>query len=266
MCYSFSQTYTNEMRSYLFVPGHNQKLLDSAARSDADVLILDLEDSVPEGYKDQARIKICSFVCGKPIFVRIKNNFDLAYINFVTIIIPKATAKEIEKYSYCGSNLIPLIETTQGIFEAYEICKSPNVVAVAFGGEDFKADLQGTDYHTARAIVAMAARAAGIEPIDTVHTDVNNLGDLEKHLKVSKSLGYRAMLCLHPKELPLVHKYFTPSVQEIEQAKEMIRLSEQAAKEGKGVAVIDGVFIGPPMIRAARKLLNNRYEKIIDNN
>ena len=259
------------MRSYLFVPGHNQKLLDSAARSDADVLILDLEDSVPEGYQDQAGELIGKFKCNKPVYkpvyVRIDSWHDLAYINEANgIMIPKATVKEIKIYASRYTKLIPLIETTQGIMEAYKICKSPNVVAVAFGGEDFKADLQGTDYHTARAIVAMAARAAGIEPIDTVHTDVNNLGDLEKHLKVSKSLGYRAMLCLHPKELSLVHKYFTPSVQEIEQAKEMIRLSEQAAKQGKGVAVIDGVFIGPPMIRAARKLLNNRYEKIIDNN
>jgi len=239
------------MRSLLFVPGHNERLMESAKRSDADVIILDLEDSVPDKDRDKARELVREFVCDKPVYVRIKSAFDLAYVNDShTIMVPKSHTNRLRYYDNLGYNkLIALIETAQGVLEAAEICKLPNVVAVAFGGEDFKADLQGTDTHTARSIIAMAARAAGITPIDSVHTKVNDLDDLEKSLRVSKSLGYGGMLCLHPKEIPLVHKWFTPSKEEIERAEKIVKY------EGQGVVVVDGEIIGPPMIRAAKKLL-----------
>lgn len=246
------------MRSYLFVPGHNQRLLDSAKRSDADVLILDLEDSVPEGYKDMARDMIEEFTCDKPIYVRISLWDHIPYLGEkYGIMIPKADLTMIKFYRDFCDKLIPLIETTQGVLESKEICMLDNVVAIAFGGEDFKADLQGTDTYTARVTIAIAARAAGIEPIDTVYTDLDNTKGFEQYLTESKSLGYRSTLCFHPKQIPLIHKHFTPSVEEIAQAKEVIRLSEQAAKEGKGVAIIDGKFIGPPMVRMAHKILKS---------
>ena len=244
------------MRSYLFVPGHNERLLASAKKSDADCLILDLEDSVPEGYKDKARELIREFTCDKPVYVRVNAGFDLAYVNDSHgIMIPRATAKEVKKYSYSGLDLIPLIETTRGVFEAYKICRMDGLVSVAFGGEDFKADLQGTDIHTARSMVVMAARAAGIEPIDTAYIDIHNDDGFNQHVATSKSMGYRSMLCLHPKQIPVIHEYFTPSAEEIAHAKETIRLSEQSAKEGRGVAIIDGQFVGPPMVRMAKKIL-----------
>jgi len=252
------------MRSYLFVPGHNEKLLESAKRSDADCLILDLEDSVPDLYRKKARELVEKFECDKPAIVRIKVKYDLNYLGGAPyIMVPGATIKKIKYYSERDWFTIPLIETTQGVMEAYKICKQPNVVAVAFGGEDFKADLQGTDFYTARAMVAMAARAAGVEPIDTVYTDLNDHIGICVHLEESKAMGYRSMLCLHPKQIPYVHKYFTPSDLEIKEAEEIIRLSEQAAAEGKGVAVMNGVFIGPPMVKKAHKILD--YDKDRDN-
>lgn len=100
-------------------------------------------------------------------------------------------------------------------------------------------------------------------PIDTVHIRVHDLEDLETNLKVAKQLGYEGMLVLNPKELPLVHQYFSPSEEEVAWATEMVRLAEEAVAEGKGVAVKDGKFIGPPMVKMARNIL--KKQELIDN-
>lgn len=144
-----------------------------------------------------------------------------------------------------------------------EICTScPNrIVAVAFGCEDFVTDLcgqhdkEGLSIFTARAMIAMGARANGVIPIDTVHIRVHDLEDLEYNLKISKKLGFGGMLVLNPKEIDLVHKYFSPSLEEIEWANEMLALSKEAVKQGRGVAVKDNKFIGPPMVKMAENIL-----------
>ena len=101
----------------------------------------------------------------------------------------------------------------------------------------------------------MAARASNIIPIDTVHVRVNDLEDLEKNLKLSQKLGFEGMLVLNPKEIDLVHQYYSPSEKEIAEAKEMLLLSEEANKEGRGVAIMNGKFIGPPFLAKAKKTL-----------
>ena len=102
----------------------------------------------------------------------------------------------------------------------------------------------------------MAARNHNVSPIDTVHIKVHDLDDLEKNLKLAKILGYEGMLVLHPKELELVHKYFSPTEVEVREAKEMLILAENARKEGKGVAYINNRFVGPPMVLAAKTVLH----------
>ncbi|MBP7508830.1 MAG: glycosyltransferase [Prolixibacteraceae bacterium] len=131
----------------------------------------------------------------------------------------------------------------------------------AFQGEDFVTDLggihdkEGQSIFTARTMIAMGAKANGVIPIDTVHIDVHDLDDLEKNLILAKQLGFEGMLVLHPKELPLVHKYFSPSQKEVDWATEMLRLSDEAVALGKGVAVKDSKFIGPPMVKMAKQIL-----------
>ena len=144
-----------------------------------------------------------------------------------------------------------------------EICTAcPNrVVAVAFGCEDFVTDLggkhdeEGQSIFTARAMIAMGAKACGVIPIDTVHIKVHDLEDLERNLQVAKKLGFEGMLILNPKELPLCHKYFSPSEEEVTWATEMLELAEEAVREGKGVAVKDNKFIGPPMVKMAKDII-----------
>lgn len=286
------------MRSLMFVPAHNPKLLDSATRRDADVLLLDIEDSVPPCDKQKARDNIKEFVkrsdIGKKmIFPRVndresgellKDAYQLTIDGVDGFMYPKATKGEdiyffgklLETIEYekgypIGSfKIIPLIETAGALINIKDICTACHrVIAVAFGCEDYVTDLggkhdtEGQSIFVARTMIAAGARAAGIIPIDTVHIKVHDLEDLERNLKIAKNLGFEGMLVLNPKELPLVHQYFSPTTAEIEWAKEMIMLSEEAKANGQGVAVKDNKFIGPPMVKMAQNIL--KKEELIQN-
>lgn len=282
------------MRSLMFVPGHNERLLKSAAKSEADVLLLDIEDSVqPNENKQVARDMIQQWVSegrfkNHKVFPRVNDRESgelLRDVHQLTIdgvdgfMYPKSKTGEdvyffsklLETIEYekgipVGTyKIIPLIETAAAALNAQDICKASNrVVAIAFGCEDFITDLggihdkDGRSIFTPRALIAMAAKANNVVPIDTVHIKVHDLEDLEKNLIVAKELGFEGMLILNPKELPLAHRYFSPSKQEVEDAKEMLRLSTEAEKEGKGVAVMNGKFIGPPMVLSAKRLLKKK--------
>lgn len=278
------------MRSLMFVPAHNQKLLDSSLRRDADILLLDIEDSVPVVDKQTARDNIKEFVTrpeaqGKLIYPRVndresgellKDLYQLTIPGIAGFMYPKSTKEEdvyfvgklletieYEKNIPIGTfKLIPLIETAGAIVNIKEICTAcTRVIAVAFGCEDYVTDLggkhdeQGMSIFYARNAIVNAARAAGIQPIDTVHIKVHDLEDLERNLVLSKNLGFEGMLVLNPKELPLVNQYFSPSEDEVAWAEEMVQLTEEAKAEGKGVAVKDNKFIGPPMLKMAEKIL-----------
>lgn len=278
------------MRSLMFVPAHNQKLLDSSVRRDADVLLLDIEDSVPVFDKQLARDNIKTFVQrgdlnGKLIFPRVNDREsgellkDLTQLTIEGVhgfMYPKATKGEdiyfvgklletieYEKHFPVGTfKIIPLIETAGAIVNIKEICEAcTRVVAIAFGCEDYvtntqgKHDDEGKSIFYARNAIVNAARYAGIIPIDTVHIKVHDLVDLEKEVRLGKNLGFEGMLVLNPKELPIVHRYYSPSEEEVAWATEMVELAEEAAREGNGVAVKDNKFIGPPMVRMAKNII-----------
>jgi len=277
------------MRSLLFVPGHNRRYLESAARAGADVIVPDLEDSVPPDCKQQAREmtrgRIAAHYIEGPIFPRV-NSLDSGHLfkDVDTLAIPGVSgfmypkaerewdiarfaalldAIEVESRLSPGHlKIIPLIETCSAVLHVQEICEaSPRVVAVAFGCEDFVADLHGMHdlegkvLEVPRALIALGARAAGVIPIDTVHIEVNDLGDLERNARYARGLGFEGMLALHPKELPTIHKCFTPDAWEVEKARGMLALAAEAEQSGRGVAIMEGRFIGPPMVRAAQQML-----------
>ena len=160
------------------------------------------------------------------------------------------------------SNLIPIVETAAAVLNAQDICQaSDRIVVIAFGCEDFVTDIQGIhdeeeqSLFTPRAMIAMAARANNVIPTDTPHINVHDLEDLEKNLIIAKNLGFEGMLVLHPKELPLVHQYFSPTPSEAADAEEMLRLYKEAQKLGKGVALVNGRFGGPPIVAHSEKVL-----------
>jgi len=286
------------MRSLMFVPGHNEKLLKSAAKSDADVLLIDIEDSVqPIKNKQIAgdRIKNCisnGLFKNHSVFPRVndresgqllKDVYQLSIPGIDGFMYPKSrTGNDIyffdklletiesEKGLDIGTyKIIPLIETSSAVLNAQDICKaSPRIVAIAFGCEDFIVDINGIhdddgeSIYTPRAIIAMAAHANGIIPIDTVHIKVHDLVDLEKNLILAKNLGFEGMLVLHPKEIELVTKYFSPTLKEYNDAKEMLRLAKKAEKAGQGVTIYNNKFIGPPFVAKAKKIIE-KYELIM---
>lgn len=288
--------YNYLMRSLMFVPAHNQKLLDSSVRRDADVLLLDIEDSVPVCDKQKARDNIKEFVKrddlnGKLIFPRVndresgellKDLYQLTIEGVTGFMYPKATKGEdiyfvgklletieYEKHIPVGTfKIIPLIETAGAVVNIKEICTvCYRVCAVAFGCEDYVTDLcgkhdpDGNSIFYARNKIVNAARAAGVIPIDTVNIKVHDLDVLEKNLRIAKNLGFEGMLILNPKELPLCHTYFSPSEEEVAWASEMVMLADEAVREGKGVAVKEGKFIGPPMVKMAKNILA-KHEQI----
>ena len=279
------------MRSLMFVPAHNQHLLESALHRDADVLLLDIEDSVPVKDKQHARDNIISLVNrpdvkGKLVFPRVNDResgellrdlYQLTISGISGFMYPKSNKKEdvyfvgklLETIEYekgfpIGTfKIIPIIETAGAVVQIEAICKAcPNrVIAVAFGCEDYvtsihgQHDTEGQSIFWARNMIVNSARACGILPIDTVHINVHDLDDLERNLILSKKLGFEGMLVLNPKELPLVHKYYSPSDEEVAWAEEMVRLYQESQKEGKGVSLKDGKFVGPPMLKMAENIL-----------
>jgi citrate lyase subunit beta/citryl-CoA lyase len=280
------------MRSLMFVPAHNEKLMDSALRRDADVLLLDIEDSVqPVENKQIARDNIEKYVKegkfkNKIVFPRVndresghllKDVYQLTLDGIEGFMYPKSKKgediyffgklletieyeKKIPRHTF---KIIALIETPGAVLNIQEICTAcpERLVAVAFGCEDYitelggKHDLESQSIFSARSIIAMGAKANNVIPIDTVHIRVHDLEDLERNLIIGRNLGFEGMLVLNPKEIPLVHQYYSPSEEEVAWATEMLQLSEEAVLQGKGVAVKDGKFIGPPMVKMAQNIL-----------
>lgn len=289
------------MRSLMFVPAHDKRLLGYAAKTDADILLLDIEDSAqPAVNKQIARDNIIDTIKANTfkdrlLFPRVndresghilKDIYQLTIEGITGFMYPKVKnaediysfsklleAIEFEKKIALNTfKIIALIETTSAIMNIQDICKicPERLVAVAFGGEDFAVDLDGgygrnnnSDFFfTAKSMITMAARANNVIPIDTVHINVHDLKELEQNLIMSKKLGFEGMLVLNPKELPFVHKYYSPSQDDVKWAKEIIFLSEEIAKQGQGVAIKDGEFIGPPIMKKAEKIL--KKQRLID--
>ena len=286
------------MRSLMFVPAHNQHLLDSALRRNADMLLFDIEDSVPICDKQQARDNVKHLTKTSAfknyfggVFARVndresgellKDLYQLTIDGIDGFVYPKSNKGEdvyfvgklletieYEKKLPIGTfKIIPLIETVGAVMNIMEICQAcPNrVIAVAFGCEDYVTSLHGQhdsageSIFFARNMIVNAARACGIAPIDTVHINVHDLDDLEKNLMLAKKIGFEGMLVLNPKELPLVHKYFSPTQEELSWAEEMLALCDEAMKEGKGVTLKNGKFVGPPMLSMAKNILNKKCQ------
>ncbi len=280
------------MRSLMFVPAHNEKLIESALRREADVLLLDIEDSVqPVENKQIARDIIKKFIKegkfqDKVIFPRVNDResghliqdvYQLTISGIEGFMYPKAKKgediyffgklleaieyeKKIPKHTF---KIIALIETPGAVMNIQDICTAcpERLVAVAFGCEDFMTELGGKhdkdsqSIFSARSLIAMGAKANNVIPIDTVHIRVHDLEDLERNLIIARNLGFEGMLVLNPKEISLVHQYFSPTQDEVNWANEMIELSDEAINNGKGVTVSDNKFIGPPMVKMALNIL-----------
>jgi citrate lyase subunit beta/citryl-CoA lyase len=158
--------------------------------------------------------------------------------------------------------LMPIIESALGAINAYGIAKaSGNTVALTIGLEDFTADigaertLEGRESFLARQEVVYAARAAGIQPIDSVFSDVGDEEGLRASLAEAKSLGFEGKGCIHPGQIQIVHQGFSPSEKEIDRAKKICLALEAAQKRGSGVVSLGTKMIDPPVVKRAERIL-----------
>ena len=287
------------LRSMIFVPGYKEKFLKSAINSDADALILDIEDSVPFGFKDEARKNISNFLnenaFPRDVYVRV-NSFDSGLLsrdleaaineNTTGFMFPKVnnerdiyyfdkmlTQIEMDRNMEIGKfKMCPLIETGAAILNALEIATaSDRITAMAFGGEDYLTDLDGlhkehgTSLLVPRSLIVIAARTAGIEVLDTPYLNVKDIEGLRKELSLAKELGFSGTLLLHPGQIDPANEIFSPSKTEIENALRLIDAIENSKKTGSAVTLIDGQLVGPPMLKRAEKIIS-KYNKLKSNN
>ncbi len=270
-----------QRRSRLYLPGNNPKLMINAGIYGADAIILDLEDSVAPDRKTEARFLVRNALRsidfkGAERMVRINQVPEgLADLKFIVphgvelILVPKCeSANQIKKVeqsivSIAGTPdhnilLMPIIESSLGVTRAYEIASaSKSIAALAIGLEDYTADIgvqrtiEGDESFYARSVIVNAARSAGIQPIDSVFSDVGNTGLLTDTVKRSKSLGFVGMGCIHPRQISVIHQYFAPDENEINKAKQVVLAFEAAQQRGTGVVALGTKMIDPPVVKRA---------------
>ncbi len=169
---------------------------------------------------------------------------------------------------------MPIIESALGVIKAYEIASAAdNVVSVAIGLEDYTADLgtkrtnEGTESFFARSMVVTAARAAGIQPIDSVFSDVSDMEALKQNVLRSKALGFDGMGCIHPRQIKVVHENFAPGEPEIERATKIVNAFLNARKKGLGVVSLGSKMIDAPVVKRAQKTVDLAISlRLLDNN
>ena len=271
--------------SRLYLPGNNPKMMINAGVHNPDGIILDLEDSVAPAKKIEARLLVRNALrqvnfYGSERMVRINQLpdglEDLKYIiphNVHVVLIPKCeNALQIKQVEKEISNLInkheikqdiflmPIIETALGVEKAFEIASaSGNIVALAIGLEDLTADLgvirtnEATETLYARTRLVNACKAAGIQAIDSVFSDVGDMEGLRQNVRVSKSLGFEGMGCIHPRQISIIHECFAPSKDEIEKAQKIMDAFYTAREKGLGVVAIGSKMIDLPVVKRAEK-------------
>ena len=273
--------------SRLYLPGNTPKLSLNAGVHKPNGLILDLEDAVAPNKKEEARFVVRNalrsmFFYGAERMVRInqgeKGLEDLEYLvphGVNLILVPKVEgADRIDEVNQritsiqkrTGNNakiwLMPIIESAKGTLKAYEIASAENVVALAIGLEDYTADIgvartkEATESFFARSMLVNAAKAAGIQAIDSVFSDVSDMEALAQNVKNSKALGFDGMGCIHPRQIPVIHENFAPEEKEIEKAKKIVLAFEEAKAKGLGVVSLGTKMIDPPVVKRAERVVN----------
>jgi citrate lyase subunit beta/citryl-CoA lyase len=279
---------TQLFRSLIFVPGNNSRFLEKAKTLKADIVCFDLEDSVPDVEKSNARQLIKTALKSRSsylssIFVRTNSPAsgkipdDLKEIiqkGIDGIVIPKvnnvAEMKKIEKNisklektrKLKPIQVIPSIESAEGVVNTYNIASySKRISAVVFGifdllndlGIEYTKDPEGGRY--SRAKVPVDAKAAGVASIDAIWQDLKDTKGLEQDCKIGKSLGYTGKSIIHPDQINITHEIFHPSKTEIQWARKVCDVYLKSSKKGRGATTVDGKMIDEVHYKQAKAVL-----------
>jgi len=274
-------------RSRLYLPGNEPKFAVNAGLHGPDGVILDLEDSVHPNEKDAARIMVrnalrCVDFGQSERMVRINQGEmgleDLAAVvpeGPEMILIPKVeTSAQVEQVQAGIDSiqkardpaqpiwLMPILESAQGVENALHIAlASPFVAALTIGLEDYTADLgvvktpKGTESLWARSRLVHAARAAGVQAIDSVYGDVADEEGLLSWGKGSRAMGFQGMGCIHPRQIRTIHEAFAPGAGELQKALRIVEAFQEAEEKGLGVVSLGTKMIDRPVVLRARKLV-----------
>jgi len=274
--------------SRLYLPGNTPSLMLNAGLHSPHGIILDLEDSVAPEKKDEARILVRNALRQVDFrsaerMVRINQGEtgikDLRSViphDVNLVLIPKCDTPDYVKTvdaeiksimrKYKVRNpvfLMPIIESALGIENVSAVARaSGNVVAIAIGLEDFTADLgvtrtaEGKESLYARSRLVIAAKAAGIQPIDSVFSDVADMEALRQNVIVSKALGFEGMGCIHPRQIAVINDGFAPDETEIERSMKIVIAYEEARDKGLGVVAVGSKMIDQPVVNRARKTID----------
>jgi len=287
-------------RSRIYVPGNVPRMLSTCALFGADVVTLDLEDSVAPEHKVAARWLVTEALRDldlgeSEITVRV-NALDTPWgeedVKTVVatgavdgIYLPKAETPqqvvqlaslldqvEAEHNVNTKTTIVPLIESARGIIHAYDIAlASDRITALSFGGEDYTRDVGGEKTSTEEELawprqrLIAAAKAAGKQALDTVYSDVQDLEGLHRQAVKMRRLGFDGKAAIHPNQVDVIHRAFNPTEEEIEHALEVMQAIEEARARGSGVASLGRKMIDKPVVeRAQRTLRIARLGGLID--
>ena len=279
------------IRSWMFVPGHRQKMIDKALGLNADAIMLDIEDGVAPNEKDAARKNIAESLGrekarGTPArYVRInaighpRMDADLQAVvrpGLEGLVCPKVdTADEVRKVDALlndkepqnkltrGSvKLLIAVESPTGLLNAPAIAvASPRIVGIIFGAEDFGHEIglptvregEARDLIYARSSIVVAAAAAHVQAVDGVWVDLNDGQGLLGFAKQSRRLGFSGMSCIHPSQVEAINQTFSPTAEEIDYCQKVLHAFEEANARGDGSIAFGGQLIDRPIVERARR-------------
>lgn len=280
-------------RSWMFVPGHRQRMIDKAFGLNADAIMLDIEDGVAPNEKDAARKNIAESLGrektpGSPArFVRInaighaRMDADLEAVvrpGLEGLVCPKvdvpdevlrvdAVLNEREakmKMAPGGVKLLIAIESPRGLLNAPAIAaSSPRVIGLMFGAEDFGRELglptsregEARDLIHARSAIVVAAAAAHVQVVDGVWVDLNDSEGLRGFAQQSRRLGFSGMSLIHPSQIDPINATFSPTAEEIDYAQRVVQAFDEAQARGDGSISFGGQLIDRPIVERARRTL-----------
>jgi citrate lyase subunit beta/citryl-CoA lyase len=278
-------------RSRIYLPGNRPRMIQKGPHLGADAVILDLEDSVSPEEKDAARILVARAIEAldfgeSEVMVRINPIHAGGLVDLPVvlasgpdaIVVPKCESRDDVLAVDIAINqnnpskpvaILPMIETAKGILNAYEVAgASARVDAITFGGEDFTQDIgatrtkEGKEIFWGRSMLVIAAKAAGVQALDTVFSDLKDEEGLRRDTQEIKEMGFDGRAAVHPAQIEIIHEVFTPTERELQQAVNVKQAAEKARRQGSGVAVVNGKMIDKPIIQRAEKIL--RISELLD--
>jgi citrate lyase subunit beta/citryl-CoA lyase len=281
-------------RSLLYVPGNMPSMLQNIHIFDCDGVIIDLEDAVPLSEKDAARHLVKQFLLNyqernKELLVRI-NPLDTrwGYEDLKVVLpalpdgirLPKADTPEIVErldtlltefeeeldLEIGRFGVLPSLESARAVINAVGIANSSKrIFALAFGAEDYTASMEiertkgGEELFNARTQVLWAAKAAGIQAIDTIFADVGDMEGLRAETELVKKLGYTGKCLVNPRQIEVVHDVFAPKQAEVDYALQVIEAIQRARLLGTGVISLGGKMVDAPVVKRAARVLRTAY-------